>query len=806
MLKLCSLLPYSAALLLVGSRSSPQPHDSPRELEGAEVHELNSRALACYRKGEFRAAANTYRSAYRSASRDGARRSALVALNNAAGSSLAAYDYNAALNSFLIARELAEGQGDRSMQAVIWLNLSSLYLTLDNVVASEQAALHAAEIASGVPKFRYRAEILAQLASFQTRKGDPLPGLRLFREAIDYAEDAGNFSLSATLSERAGWILLDRGDYQQAEPFLLRAFRRRLLFRDRDLRASYLSVSRLLLAQGEIGLAAVMIDRAAALPPRDAGHALWLEHYQRGLVRMSQNRIPEARIAFGKGLEAAASWHEGAASSDQSRIASGMGTHQLAQAFVDASVASGAVYYAQAFLAAEQDRAAGLRLTVQNTRRPAGNTEEFSRILGHLRAAQTALLAQPLEELQRAENKRKIQQLRSELSELETRRFLNLGVPAANITERTSPLNTLRKFQDRIRPGEVLLSLYPGVKDTYLWAVTTNRFEFHRLESGRVLAALADRFAASVEMNAADRDRLGQELYDALFGQLSPPASLQQRWIITADDALSRIPFPALMVARVRQHPVYLVELHSVERIPSAWMLSRAGARLPQGAFVGIGDGIYNPADPRWLGTRNQPVPLQLARLVASGQEVQSCVRQWAFRSPAVVLTGARASREEVQVAVKRGAAVIHFAAHFLYPGDRREEAVIDLGLNGRGQAELLTQEDVANWNTPDSVVVMSGCSSAAAGAAAGAGILGLSRAWLMAGASTVVGSLWPTPDDSGQLFQRFYSHLGSEAGGRQITRVAADALRSAQIEMVRSVSWRSEPRYWGAFYVIGKD
>ena len=48
-----------------------------------------------------------------------------------------------------------------------------------------------------------------------------------------------------------------------------------------------------------------------------------------------------------------------------------------------------------------------------------------------------------------------------------------------------------------------------------------------------------------------------------------------------------------------------------------------------------------------------------------------------------------------------------------------RDEAVIDLGLNRGGQAELMTREDVANLDTPGSVVVMSGCSSAAAGARA---------------------------------------------------------------------------------------
>jgi CHAT domain-containing protein len=463
-------------------------------------------------------------------------------------------------------------------------------------------------------------------------------------------------------------------------------------------------------------------------------------------------------------------------------------------------VRSGNEYLAQAFLAAERDRAAGLRQSTQSLRRSSGMTAEFNRTLGSLRRAQTALLT-----ADSTQHRRQVVGIRAELSELEARNYLVPG-SHTNITERTSSSNTLRNIQGRLRPGEALLSFYRGTKDTYLWAVTDGHFEFHRLAAPDVLALLAARVATAVQTNTHDRETLSTRLYQDLFGQLSPAVQRQSRWVVTADDALFQIPLPALIAARSNGRPAYLVELHSVERIPSAWMLSRGGAKIPPGIFLGVGDGIYNRADPRWKGAPKRGVPLQLARLAASGQEVEACGRQWAGRAPALILNGVRASREEVQVAVRERPAVLHFAAHFLYPGERRDEAVIHLGLNRRGQAELLTREDVANLDVSGSVVVMSGCSSAAAGAVAGAGILGLSRAWLMAGASAVVGSLWPTPDDSGQLFQRFYAHLHAGLESGPTVRTATDALQSAQIEMVNSASWRSEPRYWSAFYLMGKE
>ena len=797
MFKLCPWLLCTTAFLLVGSRSSPWHRIPARELESAAVRNIKDRANEAYRLGEFKAAASEYRQGYSLALAEGRRSVALSCLSNAAGAQLAGYDYPGALQSFVNARKLAQQVDNASVQAVIWLNLSSLYLILLNYSAAEQAALRASEIADKLPKFAYRAEILAQLGSFRIRNGDYGSGLELFRNAINSASDAGNEGLRAILNERAGWLLLERGSYVEAEPYVSEAFRLRIVSHYRDLRSSYIAASRLKLGQGDVPLAAALIDRAASLPAYDAGQAWWLGHYQRGLVRMAQGRIPEGRVAFRLALDAAVAWHEGAASCDQARIASDIGTHQLAVAFVDASVQLGET--SQAFLAAEQDRAAGLRQAIQRFHR-AGDTAEFSNALAHLREAQTALLIRP-----DAERRHKVEQLRSELSELEATTYLKFEVHTARITERTSPANTLRNIQDRIRPGEALLSFYPGARGTYLWALTNKRFEFHRLASIGLLEELAGRVALAVQSEAPDRDHLSGELYRQLFGQLSATIGKQPRWILTAGDALFRVPYAVLVASAATQHPVYLVETHSVVQIPSAWMLSREGSTLRKGGFLGVGDGIYNSADPRWNGRGRQKVQLQLARLPGSGPEVEGCARQWSVGGPAILLTGQQATRQAVQTAVRRKPAVLHFAAHFLYPGNLREETVIHLGLDRWGRAEMLSREDVSNLNVAGALVVMSGCSSVAAGAVAGAGVLGLSRAWLMAGASTVVGSLWPTPDDSGKLFQSFYAHLRPVVDG-PIERSAADALQAAQIEMVHSPTWRADPRYWGAFYVMGKD
>jgi CHAT domain-containing protein len=60
--------------------------------------------------------------------------------------------------------------------------------------------------------------------------------------------------------------------------------------------------------------------------------------------------------------------------------------------------------------------------------------------------------------------------------------------------------------------------------------------------------------------------------------------------------------------------------------------------------------------------------------------------------------------------------------------------------------------------------------------------MLGLTRAWILAGARGVIGSHWATPDGNGALFSVFYRALRDQ--GRLDP---AEAFRSAQLQMIRT-------------------
>ncbi|MHB9833276.1 CHAT domain-containing tetratricopeptide repeat protein [Paraburkholderia terrae] len=108
----------------------------------------------------------------------------------------------------------------------------------------------------------------------------------------------------------------------------------------------------------------------------------------------------------------------------------------------------------------------------------------------------------------------------------------------------------------------------------------------------------------------------------------------------------------------------------------------------------------------------------------------------------------------------------------------------------------LLTAEDVATLNLIDTqLVVLSACDTGIGEIEAGEGVLGLRRSFKLAGAQTLVMSLWKVPDaETAELMQEFYRHLLCGMNCANALRLARLTLKSRQ----------ANPYYWGAFVCDG--
>jgi CHAT domain-containing protein len=100
-----------------------------------------------------------------------------------------------------------------------------------------------------------------------------------------------------------------------------------------------------------------------------------------------------------------------------------------------------------------------------------------------------------------------------------------------------------------------------------------------------------------------------------------------------------------------------------------------------------------------------------------------------------------------------------------------------------------LSAEEILKLTLSADLILLSGCVSGISVRKLGDELLGLCRAWLYAGAASILASLWPTDDlASAVLMTRFIAELGpgTTTPSRPITK--AEALRRAQL-YVRNLS-----------------
>ncbi|MBV9404360.1 MAG: CHAT domain-containing protein [Acidobacteriaceae bacterium] len=355
-----------------------------------------------------------------------------------------------------------------------------------------------------------------------------------------------------------------------------------------------------------------------------------------------------------------------------------------------------------------------------------------------------------------------------------------------------------------------MLSFCLGKQRSFVWAVTGADVNLYQLPAENQIAAQAQSFSAGVQ-SGREASAAALSLSRSLFEQLPAAAWAKPDWLLSADGVLlNGIPFSALPDIASREHSEPLVAHHSLRALPSELLLLHANSEKPLNRFVGVGDPIYNLADARrarnvaFVDAAHSQPELTLGRLAGSDREIHAAAAKSGL--PDVeLLAGSEANGAALRKALARTPRILHFAVHVVSPNGQPDQAALALSLTKDNLPELLTRETIASYHVPGSLVVLSGCSSGQGTTLPSAGLIGLSRAWLLAGADAVVVTSWPTVDDSGRFFSAFYSHLQTIKTGSLASR-ASIALQQTKLEMLRSSGYRSTAAYWAAYSIVSKE
>jgi CHAT domain-containing protein len=117
---------------------------------------------------------------------------------------------------------------------------------------------------------------------------------------------------------------------------------------------------------------------------------------------------------------------------------------------------------------------------------------------------------------------------------------------------------------------------------------------------------------------------------------------------------------------------------------------------------------------------------------------------------------------------------------------------------NAQKQNGFIGLQDVYALKARVDLVVLSACRTGLGKDVKGEGLIGLTRGFMHAGASSTVASLWSVDDEAtAELMKNFYANM------LQKKMTPSNALREAQSTIRKDPRW-SSPYYWAAFTFQG--
>ena len=310
------------------------------------------------------------------------------------------------------------------------------------------------------------------------------------------------------------------------------------------------------------------------------------------------------------------------------------------------------------------------------------------------------------------------------------------------------------------------------------------------------------RSAADTSVPAIDTDLLQKEMgsllaaedatskllrrcHDTFIAPLAQEVASERRLIIVPDQELYALPFAALLDADGK----YLIQKHSIRLAPSIGSIIEIGKRATNAGAVRalvVGGPDYTS----WTNSSGE----HLSELKGAKEEAKEVARLLEKVFPDDLddeptvdrLVGKKATKAAVTAALG-SSKLVHLAAHggaqsIYLAGPNAEDATLTMG-------------EVQQMTLSARLVVLSACDSFG-GKLGTDGVVGVSRAFLAAGAQTVVSSLWKVSDTATlELMKRFYQMLIS------ITD-PAEAMQAAMVSMVEDESYKVLD--WASFVVYG--
>lgn len=729
----------------------------------------------------------------------------------AAGFSDAGYFQEAV---YCLRRLLEDGPPSSSaVKSEIHISLAELYFKLSRpeTALSHYKAGLALGRAGGHRSEQRRA--LAGLARVYALLGD-VTNTTIYLARVQRLESAGADDLEAHTLELLGAVYRERGEAQEARRMLEASLQ---LFRRTGSR------------NGQILVLASLSDLELT-----CGHESPALDYARASVKLaSEDGVPidprwRAWLALGRAQRASADERSALASyfrafglveaqnvtltADQLKVAVLSERQCVYRELADLYVSAGRSE--EAFRVADHGRA---RATLDLLRAPRSDREAatpeqkaaLQAISSEITGLDNQLRSRSLNEAQRAAAEEAVREAARK------REGLELDIQTAVLKRFTRPVDVEALKGQILGPGEVLAEFLIGESRSHLWLVTRDAMRCVELPSRR---AIEDQTASYLRLLASrpsslhferDLTRLAgaaSRLFDMLLGGAAQELNAASALTFVADGPLYYLPFETLV-----REGRYLIEDYDIGYAPSAGVLSflRQSSSGVDGRaqreVIAFGDPILGGGRARMIrrarGQDRTSEPFEPgvpARLPNSAVEITGIAKLFPEGQSSIYL-GPEATERALKRAALNGYRRLHFATHAVVDDTFPAHSGLIMSRDdGQPDDGLLDISEIASLNLDCDLVVLSACGTARGKLVLGEGLLGLTRAFLYAGARSLAVTLWDVSDfTTAALVTSFYRHIASGRSNRA-------ALRQSKIDLIRRGGLARHPYYWGPLILVG--
>lgn len=327
-----------------------------------------------------------------------------------------------------------------------------------------------------------------------------------------------------------------------------------------------------------------------------------------------------------------------------------------------------------------------------------------------------------------------------------------------------------------------LLFYWVGHNHSYLWVITPAKTTLFTLPKAPEIEPAIKSYRKAV-LRMRDVQDPASEEGKMLYVKLLEPAKRMipkgSRVILLPSESLSGLNFETLIVPGPKPH--YWIEDVTLTTASSLTLLASSATRpWPKEKSLLL------------VGNTEQPNP-EFPTLVQAPAEMKQ-IKQYFPEAQRQILEGKQATPAAYLSSTPERFSYLHFVTHGTASRTRPLESAVILSKEDDSDTYKLYARDIVKHHLNAQLVTISACNGSGTRAYSGEGLVGLSWAFLRAGAHNVIGALWEVSDASTpQFMDKMYAEL---AAGKD----PATALREAKLSLLKSDNVFRKPFYWAPF------